>query len=84
MPKRGTVPKSSAFQKPRAQSRGHDGFIESLNHLQDQQSPFFSLLSAAVNNMVSTVQHFIQSSGNSGSQKRKRDDLTDSDEHDSF
>ena len=34
--------------------------------------------------MVSTVQHFIQSSGNSGSQKRKRDDLTDSDEHDSF
>ena len=85
MPKRGKVPKSSAFQKPRAQSRGHDGFIESLNHLQDQQSPFFSLLSAAVNNMVSTVQHFIQSSGNSsGSQERKRDDLTDSDEHDSF
>lgn len=60
--------------------------MESLNQLQDQQPPFFSLLRAAVNNniMVSTIQHFIQSSGNSGSQKRKWDDLTDSDEHDSF
>ena len=58
MPKKATVPKPSPAQKPRAQLRGHDGFMESLSHLQDQQSPFLLLLSAAVNDMVSTVQHF--------------------------
>ena len=58
MPKKATLQKPSAAQKPRAQSRGLDSFMESLNHLQDQQSPFFLLLGAAVNNMVSTVQHF--------------------------
>jgi len=56
--------------------------VESLKLLQDQQSASFSSLSAAVKNMVSTVQHFIHSSGNRGSQKRKRDDFSDSDDPD--
>ena len=37
--------------------------MESLRLLQDQQSASFSSLSVAVNNMVSTVQHFIHSLG---------------------
>lgn len=71
VPKKVTAPKPSAAQKPRPQSRGNDGFMKSVKQLQDQQSASFSSPSAAVNNMVSTVQHFIHSSGNSGSQKKE-------------
>ena len=55
--------------------------MEGLKKLQYQQSASFLSLGAAITSMVMTVQEFMHSSGSRGFQKRKRDELSDSEEH---